>query len=453
MTPPASPVVVLGAGLTGLSAAWHLRRAGGVCRVFERADRPGGHAVTLDDDGFRFDRTGHLLHLRDAEMRRLALSWIGDDWVEVERRSMIWSSGVYTRYPFQANTLGLPPAVAYECVVGFVRAQLAKERGEAPTPQNFEQYCLVHFGEGISRHFMIPYNTRLWGVPPSAISAAWCERFVPRPSLEDVLAGAVGHAPRELGYNTRFVYPRLGIGVLSDGLAKAAGDLELGRSVVAVDWKQRRVVVEPTAGGASESVPYEVAVSTLPLPVLCERLVDAPAPVREAGRRLTCTHLWYLDVALDVPCGQPLHWVYVPEAKYPFYRVGCYSNFSAAMAPAGKANLYVELADRAAPDLAALLPAVAAGLTELGIVPGPEAIRFARLRRIDYAYVVFDHAYFEALDVIRPFLSEHRIVSTGRYGGWNYSSMEDALLFGREAAGEARRLLDVGPAGAARGGA
>jgi protoporphyrinogen oxidase len=434
---PSVPVAILGAGLTGMSTGFHLARAGVPYRLFERLDRPGGHAVTVEEQGFRFDRTGHLLHLRDEEMRTLALSWIGDDWLEIERKSLIWSNGVYTRYPFQANTFGLPPQVAYECLLGFLRAHFAEHRSE---PKNFEEFCLVNFGEGISRHFMIPYNTRLWGVPPRDISAAWCERFVPRPRLEDVIAGAVGVNDRELGYNVRFVYPRLGIGVLADGLARALGPgpgrgggrIELGRAPRAIDHAARRLLFE------DETVSYERLVSTIPLPVLVRLMPDAPAEVRDAAERLTCTHLWYLDVALSEPCAQPLHWVYVPEERYPFYRVGCYSHFSPAMAPAGKANLYIELADRADPDLPSLLPRVAEALVEMKMIRTPGAIEFARARRIDYAYVVFDHQYFASLETLTPFLEAHGIVSAGRYGGWNYSSMEDALLFGRTAATQAQ---------------
>lgn len=439
-TPSSSiPIAVLGAGLTGMSAAYHLGRAGVPSRTFERLPHPGGHAITIEDSGYRFDRTGHLLHLRDPAMRELALGWIGDDYLEIERRSMIWSNGVYTRYPFQANTFGLPPEVAYECLHGFIKAHFAKEK---PAPQNFEEFCLLHFGEGISRHFMIPYNTRLWGVPPSEITAAWCSRFVPLPKLEDVLAGAVGHAGRELGYNARFVYPRLGIGELSKGLARALpSPIELSRAPRAIDWRTK------TLHFADEAVRYEALVSTLPLPALVGLFADPPALVKAAASRLRCTHLYYLDVALDAPCGQPLHWVYVPEAKYPFYRVGCYSHFSPSMAPPDKACLYVELADRAEPDLASLMPAVASGLVEMGIIASPSAIRFSRVRRIDYAYVVFDHAYYASLGAVRPFLEEQGIFSAGRYGGWNYSSMEDALLFGRDAAKAAAGLVGARSAG------
>ena len=292
---------------------------------------------------------------------------------------------------------------------------------------------------------MLPYNARLWGVAPSEITADWCARFVPLPKLEDVVAGAVGLNDRELGYNARFVYPRLGIGVLSEGLGRAlTTKAELGREVTTIDPHAKTVRVD------DEVVGYDALVSTLPLSVLVDRMVGVPDAVREAAARLRCSHLYYLDVALDGPCEKPLHWVYVPEERYPFYRVGCYSNFSAALAPPGKASLYVELADRAAPDLDTLLPRVADGLVELGLVASPRAIRFARLRRLDHAYVIFDHAYFASLDVVRPFLAAHGLLSVGRYGGWNYSSMEDALFFGRDAARDAARLASAGGRGTAR---
>jgi protoporphyrinogen oxidase len=145
-------------------------------------------------------------------------------------------------------------------------------------------------------------------------------------------------------------------------------------------------------------------------------------------------------VALDRRCGVDLHWAYVPEPRYPFYRVGCYSNFSAEIAPSGKACLYVELASREGPQMDQLLPEVAAGLIDMQLIERPEDILFAEPRRIDHAYVVFNHDYYRALEAIRPFLDEQRIISTGRYGGWNYSSMEDALIFGRDAAEKAREL-------------
>ena len=222
-----SPIAILGGGLTGLSASLHLAESRVTHRLFEREAVAGGHAVTIGERGFRFDRTGHLLHLRDPQMQALATDLLpAEQYRKLQRKSAVFSHGVYTRYPFQANTFGLPPEVAYECLAGFIRAHFAAEK---PEPKSFEEFCLLHFGAGISQHFMLPYNARLWGVPPSEVTSEWCQRFVPLPQLEDVLRGAVGANAPELGYNANFWYPEQGIGAFSEALASRTA-VELSRA-------------------------------------------------------------------------------------------------------------------------------------------------------------------------------------------------------------------------------
>jgi protoporphyrinogen oxidase len=430
------PVAVLGGGLTGLSASLHLGRAGVAHRLLERELVAGGHAVTIEEGGFRFDRTGHLLHLRDPAMQALAYELLPEaQYRKLQRRSAVFSHGVYTRYPFQANTFGLPPEVAFECVSGFVQAHFAQQQAE---PRDFEQYCLRHFGPGISRHFMLPYNARLWGVPPREITSEWCQRFVPLPCLEDVLRGALGAQAPELGYNASFLYPELGMGSFSAALA-ARTPVELGRAPQRIDLERRCLVLD------DEELPFDVLLSTIPLPILLRLLGELPAAVAESASKLRATHLHYLDLGLRVPNPNPYHWIYVPEERYPFYRVGCYSHFSDKLAPPGKSSLYVELSDRRTPNLERVLPEVTQGLRELGLLKSEQDIDLWRLRTIDYAYVIYDHHYRAALDVIEPWLGEQRIVSSGRYGSWNYSSMEDALLMGRAAAARAQRWLESAP--------
>lgn len=428
MSPKSSvAVAILGAGLTGLSAALACQRAGIGYRLFEREPEPGGLARTSEERGYRFDRTGHLLHLGDPTLRDEVLGWLGGDARTIQRRSKIWSHGVYTDYPFQANTFGLPAEVAYECVLGFVKAT-AKEH--AAPPANFEEYCQRHFGAGISKHFMLPYNSRLWGVPAREITSAWCERFVPRPTLEDVIAGAVGKPRRALGYNQEFVYPSYGIGQLTSALAAQLSTLELNVAPLRIELAEKRLTF------AQGDVVYERLVSSIPLNKLLELCGALPDEVARASSALRCTHLYYLDVALDKPARRDWHWVYVPEARYPFYRVGCYSNFSERMAPARGSSLYVELTERRTPDLDTLVPRVIEGLTELGAIASPADVAFVRLRRIDHAYVIFDHQHRRATDLCHEYLAEHGITSTGRYGEWTYSSMEDALESGRRAIAE-----------------
>ena len=122
-----------------------------------------------------------------------------------------------------------------------------------------------------------------------------------------------------------------------------------------------------------------------------------------------------------------------PEPRFPFYRVGSPSEVNPALAPPGCRSFAVEFAHRGAPDPALLIEQARRGLAECGLIDGAR-VRVARARTIPVAYVLFDHDYAAARATVLAHLSAHGVQVAGRYGRWEYSSMEDALLSGREAA-------------------
>lgn len=426
-------VLIVGGGLTGLGTALHLP-AHVPWQLFEKDARPGGHARTECRDGFYFDKTGHWLHLRDPGIKTLVGELFPGDapgraLLQVDRKARIFSSGVLTRYPFQANLFGLPPSVISECLLGFIEAH-SDPHSQEPA-QNFADFCDKRFGKGISRHFMLPYNRKLWGVDPAEITAAWCSRFVPIPKLPEVVRGAVGDTPPELGYNAHFLYPREGgIETLVHRIVERlpAERLHRGAPLEQIELATRTAVI----GG--ERFPFRSLVATLPLPELCRRIIDLPAHLVPWVERLRCTPVRYLNVATKVPPRSDYHWLYVPEEKYPFYRVGVYSNAVPLMAPAGCGSFYVELSDRGPLDVARLVPEVLDALVTAGILHSKADLLFADLREIEYAYVVFDDNYYPALAALIPFLESYGVYPRGRYGSWTYNSMEDCLMLGREIA-------------------
>jgi len=218
-------IVVLGAGLSGLSAALHLQDTRDV-QVFEREDRPGGLCRSVVKDGFTFDLTGHLLHLRRPEIRDLVMRLIPEErFMKIDRRAFIHSHGVLTPYPFQVNTHGLPPEVVAECVTGFFDAVLAGSVGQEEVARiSFKEWVQRTFGAGIARHFMIPYNEKLWLTDLDEVTCDWVSWSIPRPSLAEVVDGALGISRKAFGYNPTFLYPKQGgIQVLPSALAARAG--------------------------------------------------------------------------------------------------------------------------------------------------------------------------------------------------------------------------------------
>ena len=437
-------VLVLGGGLAGLSTAYHLNALGRAeSLVVEKNATAGGTAGTVSQDGFLFDHTGHLLHLHDEHGKRLILDLLGENVATRERRSFIFSRGVYTRYPFQANTFGLPDRVVEECVTGFLKTV---HRPGAPLPPSpsFQHWCLKQFGGGISRHFMFPYNRKLWRLPLSRLTTEWQGRFVPRPSAAEVLYGAVSDQRKFFGYNASFRYPvHGGIQVLPDALLSRLrlGQVRTGCSVEAVDLRERVALVD----GLGE-VGFERLVNTLPLPDFLDLAAPLPHAVKAARHRLRFNTVYNLNLGVSRDVSDK-HWVYFPEDKYAFYRVGFSHNFAKANVPAGASALYLEATRPAGEkvDLDRLENAMLAGLRSCGILRNSDKLLTKLWIPIRCGYVVYDFARTPAVTRIFDHLRLHGVESIGRYGGWKYSFMEETILDGKRCA---ERLLGV--AGSAR---
>jgi protoporphyrinogen oxidase len=286
---------------------------------------------------------------------------------------------------------------------------------------------------------MVPYNTKLFGVPPRELSAAWCGRFVPKPNLKEVVDGALGLGSDALGYNASFVYPKEGgIEALAVALRREIGagpagsELCVSTEPVALDWERR---VARLSDG--RDVRWSALVSTVPLPLLVDLLHLVPDAVRAASAKLRASDVTWVAVGVRGPNVQPWHWVYTPEPEFTTYRIGSPSAVFPGTAPAGTSSFYVEYSGPRSPESCAR--AAVEDLVRAKMIQSAADVLFAEPRVIRNAYVLYDAHYGEARQTVIDFLSSAGIRVAGRYGNWEYSSMEDALLGGRAAAEQVER--------------
>lgn len=421
-------VLILGGGLAGLSAARHLGEAGIRSRlVVEAKERAGGTAGSVFTDGFTFDYTGHLLHLHDAYGKKLILGLLGDNVAAHERRAWIFSKGVYTRYPFQANTRGLPAAAVADCVAGFL--ETVHRPKAMPTAPDFLSWSRATFGVGVTEHFMRPYNEKLWRTPLTRLTTEWQGRFVPKPSAAEVVYGAFAEQNTLFGYNATFRYPvEGGIQALPDALAASLepGVLKLNARVKSVDLREKVADVHGLG-----QVFYDRLVNTLPLCDFLDLASPLPPAVKAARAKLRWNTVWNLNLGVDRLISDK-HWVYYPEKKYPFYRVGFSSNFSPRLAPAGHTAIYVEVARPGGTkvDVPRLEAQVLSGLREAGVLKKGDTLAAKVWMPVKVGYVVYDFARTPAVTAIFKHFEARGVESIGRYGGWKYSFMEETILDG-----------------------
>jgi len=430
MTTIKTDILIAGAGISGLSAAYHLEKKGKRNYLLvEKEPDFGGLCGSFEKDGYTFDWSGHLLHLHTNDGMKLVKSLLGSNIGRLERSAWIYSHGVCTKYPFQAALYGLPKDVVTECVTGAVKSRSA---GKAPSGANFHDWALALFGEGICRHFMFPYNEKLWGVPSKELGSDWCAPFVPRPSLDEIIRGAYWPSEKQYGYNPSFLYPlRGGSRALCAALAKHISNLKLGCAVEKIDLQTRTAQVKGLG-----TVSYKKLINTLPLKETAGMLDAPPAEIRKHAAALRARRVHVVN--LGFPCKMPdKHWLYFPEKQFPFYRAGIASNFSPHVAPKGHCSLYIEIpVDSGSPDNAALEKQAVAGLVRCGLLPEKNTPRPDSALHLDIgsAYAVYDARRAPAVQALTSYLAKHSCHCTGRYGLWRYSFMEQDLLDARDLA-------------------
>lgn len=421
-------IVILGGGLAGLATAHFLGDVPHL--VLESEDATGGLCRSRSIDGFVFDYTGHLLHMRDPRALALLDELWPDTFAVVTRRAAIRTRGVTVPFPFQANLHGLPKEVVADCILG---AADALQHAVPDDPAlSFHDWSLAALGRGISEAFMFPYNTKLFRRHPKEMTADWVSWAVPRPNLEEIVRGALGIKNERMGYNATFRYPkRGGIEVVPNAFADRVKSVRTRARVEKIDLRRRRLTLQ-----TGETVSYDRLVSTIPLPALLERVEGGDIDGRAAAR-LDWSVVGCLNLGIARPgVGGGQHWIYFPDADVPFYRAGFPHAMSDSVCPPGSSSLYVEfgLARGETADPAALEKAALLALIREGILTADDRVVARDFIRIDPGYVIFDRARQEVMADVLPRLAAAGVTTIGRYGAWTYSYMERAMLDGMDAA-------------------
>ena len=439
------PTVIVGAGLCGLSAAYHLQEGKADYLLLERNREVGGLARTVTYDGFSFDHAIHVLYSRDPYATDLICNVLLEGNTHKQRRrSYCYAAGVYVQYPYQTNNYGLPPTVIVKNILGLIEARYERPLGGAPS--HFEAWIYQTYGRGIAEHFMIPYNRRQWAWDLREMSYEWVADRIPMPEIADVLRGALQAQSTRYGSNHEFWYPREG-GI--EALPRAflhripPERLWLDATVVAVDGLRREVLL---ADG--RRVRYDHLISTMPLPALVALLGDgAPSDIKQCAAGLKHNTVHTVNIGLDgtdLGTEEAAHWIYFSEEGTLFHRASFPCNFSPAMVPPGCSSIQVEISESAYRpcNRAALVEQSLTHLVRVGILKEGDArptsdggrVRVARVVTLDPAYIIYDVKHRENTQAVKSYLRGLGIVTSGRFGEWEYLNMDHAILSGKAAA-------------------
>jgi protoporphyrinogen oxidase len=426
--------VIVGAGLAGLTAAYTFQQAGDeTWLVLEKEDRPGGHARSIELDGYVFDFGPHILFSANEAMERLIRDLLGENLRSQERRALIYHAAhdLHTRFPFQAHLYGLPVQIVRDCLAGLVRAVELRASGRF-SPSNYEEWMRGFFGDGIAERLMIPYARKLWTVEPATMDFDWIDRRVPTPEIERILLGALTDDVEEFGATAHFWYPwHGGIESLARALSERVTGIEVGREVSRIDLDRRVLSLRD-----GDDIAFGELLLTLPLQAIPTWIPDVPADVAAACANLEYQGIFNVNLGIDRPHLTDAHWVYFYEDAFPFHRLSFPGNFSPHNVPPGKSSVATEVAfsRHRELDTEAVLSQTIDGLRAARIVSTEDEIELVHHQEIAPAYVIYDLEHRRNVATIRSWLEQQGVWTAGRFGEWGYLNMDHAMKSGQATA-------------------
>ena len=448
--PPSSvpdPVVVVGAGPAGLTAAYQLATAGDPVTVVESDRVVGGISRTVERDGWRFDIGGHRFFTKVTPVEAFWHQILPpEDFLLRPRMSRIFYGGKYYDYPIKLtnalSNLGL--AEAFRCGLSFLWVRIRPPKDLS----TLEGYIVSNYGWRLYRHFFKTYNEKVWGVSASEISADWGAQRIKGMSMwnavwEPIRSSIAGKRRDKSKQVTslieEFEYPKFGPGMMwercTEKVIARGGEVMMGTRATAVHLEDgKAVAVSVTADGSTTRLPASHVISSMPFTELA-RMVDPPVPEAVRAAASDLHYRDFLTVALVIPedKGFPDNWIYIHSPDVRVGRIQNFGSWSPYLVKDGRTCLGMEYFVFEDDDLWSssddeLVALATKELATIGLVD-PSDVEAGYVVRMPKAYPVYDDVYRDNVEVLRHWFEVNapNVHPVGRNGMHKYNNQDHSM--------------------------
>jgi protoporphyrinogen oxidase len=418
-------IVVLGAGPAGLAFA-HQYGSGAI--VLERTSDVGGLSRTIEIGEGVFDIGGHSFHTPHQTVKDLVSRLMGDSVYEQARDARVWFDGELIPYPFQHHYEALTNADIVEAC-----RDHEPDSARISDSRNFEEWILNRFGPGVSKHFMLPYNRKLWARDLKEMTFDWVGQRVA--TDKSIASSDKSSRPerRPLLSESRVAYPlEGGFGAIFKRLATQCERIELSQDIVSVDVDER--IARSRSG---QVWPWDRLVSTIPLPLLLNIITTTPDHLRRLASNLEAVSLKILMLLIKAPTTPVPQRIYIADEHVPPHKVAFNHTSSPNLMRRAHHAITCEVSYSSTKPAEAddtSVEKTKSWLKESGFISNEDDVVSTRVLDVPFGYPVNTHKKDGIVSEIRRYLEGYGIHSIGRFGAWDYVNSDECIRQGLDLA-------------------
>ncbi len=273
---PTPNIVVLGTGMAGFGAAYRLHSEGITPVMYDKNAYYGGHTASFRyETGFLFDVGPHISFTKDTRIQEVFAESVEQQYETIQINLNNYWRGHWPLHPVQLHLHGMPEDLIVKVISDFVEERSAPER----PIKNYADWLLASFGKTFAESFPMTYTRKYHTTTADNMSTDWLGPRIYRPSLEEVLRGAISASAPHVHYITHFRYPSAGGFMNYLNKFMPMGNIKLNHELVSVDPRKQELKF---ANGLVER--YDGLVSSVALPDIIRMIPDAPKDVAAAAQ-------------------------------------------------------------------------------------------------------------------------------------------------------------------------
>ena len=431
-------IVVLGTGMAGFGAAFRLHQEGIAPVMYDKNSYYGGHTMSFRyESGFLFDVGPHISFTKDPRIQDLFAESVGGHYETIPIHLNNYWEGYWPPHPVQIHMHGLPEETIIKVITDFVQESSAPDR----PIKNYADWLYASFGKTFADTFPMRYTRKYHTTEAENLSTDWLGPRIYRPSLEEMLRGALSASAPQVHYITHFRYPSDGGFRLYLNKFVPMGNINLNHELVSIDPRKRELQF---SNGLVTG--YDALVSSVALPDLIPMIKNAPADVVAAAKKLACSTCVLVNIGINRSDISKAHMTYFYDQDICFSRLGFPHMLSERNAPSGMGNIQAEVYFSAkykpfSGNAEDWIEPVIRDLRRVGLLRDNDQILEKKAMLLKYANVIFDLERADSLKTVHGYLDEIGVAYCGRYGDWGYMWTDESFISGEKAADRAISAL------------
>lgn len=413
--------IVLGSGIAGISAGYHLKKKGEEVVIYEKDNDWGGLCANFTIDGFRFDKFVHFT-FADSEYIRNLFEESSPTYAHPSVSSNYYK-GYWLKHPAQNNIAPLPIDEKVEIIKGFIN----RKNKSFEEIENYEEWLRVQYGDYFAENFPMVYTKKYWGLEAKDLETKWVGNRMHSPNIDEVLKGSYETQDKNFYYTSYMKYPKKGgfrsiLNKCREGL-----DIRFNKEVVKIDTVAKTVSFKD--GTISN---YTRLISSLPLPEIVKMIENCPDYVLNSANNLHNTCGYMVSLGFKRPDVAKHLWFYIYDEDILSARVYSPSMKSLDNVPNGCSSLQAEIffdCKAKIPSKEEVMKNTIEKLVSMGLFKEDEIV-VKDIRFEKYANITFDKDIYKNRKVVLDYLQSQNIETIGRFGKWEYYWTHQAFKSG-----------------------